>query len=167
MAFITGLAAGMGLMAIITGFHPRTVRPGGGSIVVDVAVAIDAQGLFFRVQLMGDKDNPYGLAVGLFSVGNRGVTAEAVVIHQLIAGGKSPGNDLAPVRGVTIYAGCSGRMYPRGKPHFLGILILMTGHAEKGIGGRKTNNSQAANGRNNQEDYDDQRPGAFGKIWKG
>ena len=39
---ITGLGAGMGLVALITGLHLWPIGPGSEGIVLDVAMAIDA-----------------------------------------------------------------------------------------------------------------------------
>jgi len=66
---ITGLGARMGLVAMITGLHGGSVGPGRAFIMLQVAMAIDAQRLFLSMEFMGYKYDPDRLQVGLFPLG--------------------------------------------------------------------------------------------------
>lgn len=54
MALVTGLIAGMGLVAAVASFHPGTVRSGRERIVHNIAVAIDTKNIFSLMKLVGD-----------------------------------------------------------------------------------------------------------------
>ncbi len=81
MTFVAGLGTGMGLVALVTGLHRRSVGSGSPSIVGQIAVAVDAQDFLVRVEFMGDENNPDRLRGGLFSTGNGGMAAHAPLGH--------------------------------------------------------------------------------------
>ena len=69
MALIAGLRAGMGLMAMVTSFHRGTVGSGRELIMLNIAMAIDAESFSLSMKLMGDLHNPDVLQVRLFPPG--------------------------------------------------------------------------------------------------
>jgi hypothetical protein len=103
----------MGLVALVTSFHARPVRSRREGVVFNVAMAIDAQGLFFTMKLMGDFHNPDILQVHLFPPGDGWVAVEALIIHQIITGIKLAGKDL-PGLCMAILAGNRCRVDARG-----------------------------------------------------
>ena len=53
VALVAGLVLGMGAqVAVVAGFHPRTIRTGRDRVVDDVAVAIDAQDVHLLMLFM-------------------------------------------------------------------------------------------------------------------
>jgi hypothetical protein len=113
VAFVAGLGARMGLVALVTSFHARPVRSGRECVVFNVAMAIDAKSLFFTMKLMGDFHNPDILQVNLFPPGDGWMAVETLIIHQIITGIKLAGKDL-PGLCMAIRAGNRCRMDARG-----------------------------------------------------
>jgi hypothetical protein len=164
VALIAGLGSGMGLVALVTGLHRRSIGPWRPSIVGHIAVAVDAQDLLVRVELMGDKHDPDRLRGGLLSPGDGGVAAHASLVHQVIAGRKGVSQDNASSGGMAIHAARGFGMSPRGEPPGGNVLILVTGQTEKRMAGGKPDQAEAWNGRQEQEDGNDQSPCAFGQF---
>jgi len=164
MAFVAGLGPGMGLVALVAGLHDRPIGLGIRPVVGYIAVAVDAQGLLVRVELMGDKHDPDRLRGGLLSPGDGGVAAHASLVHQVIAGRKGVSQDNASSGGMAIHAARGFGMSPRGEPPGGNVLILVTGQAEKRMAGSKPDHAEAWNGRQEQEDGNDQSPCAFGQF---
>jgi hypothetical protein len=113
MANIAGLGARMGLVALVTSFHARPVRSGRERVMFNVAMAIDAESLFFNMKRMGDFHNPDILRLDLFPPGDGGVAVETFIIHQIITGIKLAGENLPGLR-MAIRAGNRCRMDARG-----------------------------------------------------
>ena len=120
MANIAGLGARVRLVALVTGFHARPVRSWGERIMFNVAVALDAEGLLFRMKLMGNLHNPDVWQVNLFPPGDRGVAAQTVIGHNFITGKKLAGDDL-PGPCMAIRTGHRFRMAAGGEPHLRGV----------------------------------------------
>lgn len=164
MAFIARLGPRMRLMAMVAGFHCGPVGPGVERIVFDVAVAIETQGLFVGVKLVGYIHDPNILDVRLLAVWDRRVATQAVLIHKLVTRREFPRNEFAGAR-MAIRAGHRGGVNPGGNPQLRGFLILMTAQAKKRMGGRKPHQSKPRNGGQYQEDRYDKRPGLFRQFW--
>ena len=164
MAFIARLGPRMRLMAMVTGFHCGPVGPGVERIVFDVAVAIETQGLFVGVKLVGYIHDPNILDVRLLAVWDRRVATQAVLIHKLVTRREFPRNEFAGAR-MAIRAGHRGGVNPGGNPQLRGFLILMTAQAKKRMGGRKPHQSKPRNGGQHQEDHHDKRPRLFRQFW--
>jgi len=113
VAFVAGLGARMGLVALVTSFHARPVRSRREGVVFNVAMAIDAKSLFLNMKLMGDFHNPDILQVNLFPPGDGWVAVETFIIHQIITGIKLAREDL-PGLCMAIRTGNRGRMDARG-----------------------------------------------------
>ena len=154
MANIAGLGARMGLVALVTGFHARPVRSWGERIMFNVAVALDAKSLLFRVKLMGNFHNPDVGQVNLFPPGDGGVAAQTVIGHKVITGRKLAGDDL-PGLGMAFRTGHRFRMAAGGKPHLRSLLITMTAKAEERVVRSEAHQAQRRDGRQDQEDRDD------------
>jgi hypothetical protein len=103
----------MGLVTLVTSFHARPVRSRRERVVFDVAMAIDAESLFFNMKLMGDFHNPDILQFNLFPPGDGWVAVETLIIHQIITGIKFAREDL-PGLCMAILAGDRRRMDARG-----------------------------------------------------
>ena len=88
MALVASLIAGMGLVAVIATFHPGTVRSGRNCIVGNIAVAIDTENIFFPMKLVRDFYNADALQICLLSPGNRGMAADTLAVHEIMAGRK-------------------------------------------------------------------------------
>jgi hypothetical protein len=86
MAFVAGLGSGMGLVALVAGFHRRTVGPGSSFVMGHVSVAVDAQNLLVGMLLMGNPHDPQLIQAPLFLARDGGVAAHASIVHQFIAG---------------------------------------------------------------------------------
>lgn len=160
MAFIARLGPRMRLMAMVAGFHCGPVGPGVERIVFDVAVAIETQGLFVGVKLVGYIHDPDILDVRLFAVCDRRVATKAVLVHKLVAGREFSRDELAGAR-VAIGAGYRGGVDSGRKPQLRGFLILMAAQTEKRMGSRKPHQPKPRNGGQHQEDRHDNRPGLF------
>ena len=115
MALVAGLGARMSLVAMVTRFHGGTAGPRGQRVVFDIAVAIGAQGVFLRMEFVGNENDAYALQVRLLAAGEGRMTPQAVLIHQRMTGRKFPGNEF-PRTGMTIRTGDGSRMDPGGKP---------------------------------------------------
>jgi hypothetical protein len=129
--------------------------------VLDIAMAIDTYAFFLDMELMGDFYDPDAGQVRLFPFKNSGMTAQAAVVHQIIAGGKLTGDDSSRRR-VAIRAGNRRRVGAGRKPPGLGFLILMAAQTKKRMGRGKTDHSQSRDGGKNQDDRNDQYPGSLG-----
>ena len=165
MAFVAGLGPGMGLVALVTSFHAWPVRSRRKGIVLDVAMAIDADSFFLGMKFMGNLHNPHILQVCLFSPGNSRMAAQTTLVHQVITGRKLEGKDPSGFR-VAIHTSHRCRMAAGGKPHLPGILILMTAQADKGVTRGEAHQPQTGDGRQDDENGDDQCPGTFGQFGK-
>jgi hypothetical protein len=163
MAFIARLGPRMGLVAMVARLHRGPVGPRVERVVFDVAVAVDAQGFLVGVKLVGYIHDPHILRVRLLAVRDRRVAPQAVLVHQLVAGGKLSRDELAGAR-VAIRAGHGSGMDAGGKPKLRGFLILMTAQTEKRMGGRKPHQPKPRDGREHQEDRHDKRPGLLRQI---
>lgn len=161
MTLIAGLGAGMSLVAVIASFHLRAVRAGGKGIMLDVAMAIDAQDLFLSMQLMRDLHYPHVLQVGLFSLRDRLVAPEAVVIHQVVTRRELVGDNL-PGIGMAIRAGNRCRVHAGGEPLFWWILMAVAAQTENRVGRGKSDQPQARDSCQDQKECNDKRPGALG-----
>jgi hypothetical protein len=163
MAFIARLGPRMGLVAMVAGLHRGPVGPRVERVVFDVAVAVEAEGLFVDVKLVGYIHNPHILRVRLLAIRDRRVAPQAVLGHQLVAGGKLSRDELAGTR-VAIRAGHGGGMDAGRKPQLRRLLILMAAQAEKRMGSRKPHQPKPRDGRQHQEDRHNKRPGFFRQI---
>jgi len=145
MASVAGLVAWMGLVTMVAGLHTWAVRPGRECIVLDVAMAINAQSFFLGMKPMGDLHNSHVLQVGLLAPGDGPVAAETVIVRQVVAGRKLAGDNLSPGC-VATYAGHGSGMDAGREPHRWRALILVAAQAEEGVGGSEPDEAQAGDG---------------------
>jgi hypothetical protein len=97
------------------------------------------------MELMGDFYDPNTGQVSLLSPVNGGVTAQTVIVHQSITGGKLTGDDSSRLC-VAIRAGYRCRVDAGRKPPGHRFLILMAAQTEKRMGRGKTDQPQSRDG---------------------
>jgi len=97
------------------------------------------------MELMGNFYDPNAGQVRLLPSGNRVVTAQTVIVHQVITGGKLTGEDSSRLC-MAIRAGYRCRVDAGRKPPGQGLLILVAAQAKKGMGRGKSNQSQSRDG---------------------
>jgi hypothetical protein len=97
------------------------------------------------MELMGDFYDPNAGQVSLLPPVNGGVTAQTVIVHQSITGGKLTGDDPSRLC-VAIRAGYRCRVDAGRKPPGHRFLILMAAQTEKRMGRGKTDQPQSRDG---------------------